>query len=1494
MNGVSSRTRSKNVPLFGSIPFHGSCACSLKTKRRKSDMGLSSKKRKTNKEPFVLHGHVDVIFIDSDEEGDQESLKYCDKKFSEASVEQVDNGDVDGLEDCERNNFEVDDIDVKNEEQSGDIVDNGGQGGLEDCEKNGLEGCVGVKNEVESEENGGMGELAEKDEIFDDEKRGLISDGVSSRTRSKNVTLFGSIPFHGSCSCSMKSKRRKRDMGLSSKKRKPSEEPFVLHEQDNVIFMDRDEEGDEKWLKSSDKKFSEACLEQVDNGDDGDLEGLEDCERNKFEGSDGDAGEVGDEDWLGYLDKNKFDGGVGVKNEEQNGDIVDNVGEGGLEDCEISRLEGCVGVENEVESEKNGGIGGDLVEKDEIFDDEKCGLISDNMIIDSHDDGDDEGGLKDCENNSVEGCVGVENEVEIEKNEGIGDLVEKDENFDDKKCGLTSENPIIDSDDDDDDDEDESDDDDDESDDDDDDDGDEDDESEEIEISDEEFQVGEVNEVSDSDDSSSYAVDDDNGDEKEAKKKGWEENEEEKNMDWEEEVVAEEKEVVDLKMVWQEHDNGLEEMVREAKGYFVPNDELEHADDDNVRTSNVLKKKGSFVPMEAPSSSKLHQALETPMMKVKNVSGDDDNVYVGKTRSKSKFKAKESVIIDEEKMQYVQGLGVDDESGSSIQTKQKEMKSSEKQKITEMKGRDYKSRANAGSGEKKESMDKNGLNQRGKSTVFRPKELRLVELLAEYYWGNKNNKTQNDSPVLEMKDVIRHDKHPPPICNETAPLIWSLKKVEKVQKTKNEEEEEVLWDQIETTLRELEAESMIGHLGNNEAAQEKIGSPFSDCEHDIYLDEEIGVYCRRCGWVVTDIKDVSPQVVDKFPYEGSGQRASFGDANVSHFHDSQFSVSDHDSGTTFSHDERTVWDLIPDVKQTLYSHQQEGFEFIWNKLVGNIELQGLKNANLQREGGCIISHAPGTGKTKLTIMFLKAYLKVFPKCLPVIVAPAGLLLTWEDEFKKWDIGVPFHNLNNLELSVKEHDDVVNATNWSNTRRHSTDETRMAKLVSWFKETSILGISYSLFKELAGGEGECKDKKKKKQKRKENSYMRKALLEAPGLLVLDEGHTPRNARSRVWKVLSKIQTKKRIMLSGTPFQNNFLELYNTFSIVKPSFPNTIPPKLKKFCQKRKRAATEWSWEPVTGNSTSRNPSNDKIKHLKLLMDPFVHVYKGAILQKKLPGLRDCVLRLWPGSFQKQILECIKSSQNILHFQHKLILASVHPALFLECKLLEEEESVVDKEQLEKLRLDPYVGVKTKFLVELVNLCVAVNEKVLVFSQFIPPLRLIVEQLNSIFNWAEGKEILYMDGTTDLKEKQSLIHNFNDANGQAKILLACTKACSEGISLVGASRVVLLDVVWNPSVERQAISRAYRIGQKRVVYTYHLLTHETFECVKYFKQAEKDRLSELVFSDNDKGKNRAVNFEDGILDLMLQHEKLKDMFFECVVQPKERDLVESYYY
>ncbi|XLU30140.1 hypothetical protein S245_066206, partial [Arachis hypogaea] len=150
--------------------------------------------------------------------------------------------------------------------------------------------------------------------------------------------------------------------------------------------------------------------------------------------------------------------------------------------------------------------------------------------------------------------------------------------------------------------------------------------------------------------------------------------------------------------------------------------------------------------------------------------------------------------------------------------------------------------------------------------------------------------------------------------------------------------------------------------------------------------------------------------------------------------------------------------------------------------------------------------------------------------------------------------------------------------------------------------------------------------------KENAtreVMGKILLEVPRLLILDEGHTPRNQSSQIWKVLSEIQTHKRIIISGTPFQNNFLELYNTICVVKPSFLDTKPPKLKKFCQRRlmqeKKESRGFSWELVFSFRTG-NLNDENIKQLKQLMDPFMHVHKGNILQKNLPVLKDCGVTL----------------------------------------------------------------------------------------------------------------------------------------------------------------------------------------------------------------------------------------------------------------------------
>lgn len=183
------------------------------------------------------------------------------------------------------------------------------------------------------------------------------------------------------------------------------------------------------------------------------------------------------------------------------------------------------------------------------------------------------------------------------------------------------------------------------------------------------------------------------------------------------------------------------------------------------------------------------------------------------------------------------------------------------------------------------------------------------------------------------------------------------------------------------------------------------------------------------------------------------------------------------------------------------------------------------------------------------------------------------------------------------------------------------------------------------------------------------------------------------------------------------------------------------------------------------------------------------------------------------------------------EHKTSIASINPFLLTSITNFTEGGASLlelDMDLLKNLRHDPYAGVKTKFVVEFFLLLKsdALKERVLIFSQYIEPLKLIKKQLMSIFQWTEGAEVLQIYGKIPTNERQRFINSFNYMNSEARVLLASTKACSEGISRTGASRVVLLDVVWNPAVGKQAaISRAFRIGQERVVYTYYLITTGT---------------------------------------------------------------------
>ena len=233
----------------------------------------------------------------------------------------------------------------------------------------------------------------------------------------------------------------------------------------------------------------------------------------------------------------------------------------------------------------------------------------------------------------------------------------------------------------------------------------------------------------------------------------------------------------------------------------------------------------------------------------------------------------------------------------------------------------------------------------------------------------------------------------------------------------------------------------------------------------------------------------------------------------------------------------------------------------------------------------------------------------------------------------------------------------------------------------------------------------------------------------------------------------------------------------------------------------------------------------INRLRRLTTSFVHHYTGAMLQEQLPPLREFAIVLQPTALQekmiKKVVERTQEKSN-LERQGLLSLVCIHPSLIS----LHFAGEALDTDLQEMVAEDPAGGVKTRFVINLLEVLESrvqrgEEEKMLIFCQNLHPLMLLEKMLETRFGWAREREFLHIDGSVTADERQSIIERFNDPGGRVRVLLLSTKACGEGVTLTGASRVVFLDVVWNPAVLRQAIHRAFRIGQTKAVHVYSLL-------------------------------------------------------------------------
>lgn len=508
-------------------------------------------------------------------------------------------------------------------------------------------------------------------------------------------------------------------------------------------------------------------------------------------------------------------------------------------------------------------------------------------------------------------------------------------------------------------------------------------------------------------------------------------------------------------------------------------------------------------------------------------------------------------------------------------------------------------------------------------------------------------------------------------------------------------------------------------------------------------------------------------------------------------------------------------------------HQLQGFDFLSRNLLG------------REPGGCILAHAPGSGKTFMLISFVQCFLAKYPHAKPLVILPKGIVGTWKKEFIRWQV----ENISLLDFySCKAE------------KRSQ----QLEVLNKWVEKKSVLFLGYKQFANIV-----CEYAVDETER-----ACQMLLLEAPSILILDEGHTPRNEETEMLRALAKVQTERKVVLSGTLYQNHVKEVFNIIELVCPKF---MKLESSRDTVRRILSKVEIPSECGTRLFKKFSPSafcdmvesvlqNDDFKskvtviqELRDMTKHILHYYKGDFLEE-LPGLQDLVVVLNLSSRQKSVLHSLELEQAGKFKRSSLICAvSLHPDLKIAPKKASYNNDMLDN-MLKKMNL--VEGVKAKFFLNLVKLAEAVKEKILVFSQYVLPLKFLERLLVKGKGWHLNKEMFLICGDSSSEERDWAMQRFNESQ-EAKVLFGSIKACGEGISLVGASRVLVLDVHLNPSVTRQAIGRAFRPGQLKTVYVYRLIAADSTEEEDHDKAYKKEVISKMWFEWEDFKEN--TNFQ-----------------------------------
>lgn len=522
----------------------------------------------------------------------------------------------------------------------------------------------------------------------------------------------------------------------------------------------------------------------------------------------------------------------------------------------------------------------------------------------------------------------------------------------------------------------------------------------------------------------------------------------------------------------------------------------------------------------------------------------------------------------------------------------------------------------------------------------------------------------------------------------------------------------------------------------------------------------------------------------------------------------------------------------------------------------------------EKKLSCILADDMGLGKTCQVIGFLAHLFEKGIKGPHLIVVPSSTIENWLREFQKF---CPVLNVMPYYAGLNERALI----------REEIEERR--------DEINVVITTYTIAKAKLDAK-----------------FLRDMNFT---VCVYDEGHMLKNHQSQLYEKLIRIRARFRLLLTGTPLQNNLQELASLLGFILPSVFQEHKEDLHAvFSNKAK----------TTDESHATLLSQQRIERAKSMMKPFIlrrKKHQVIDLPAKHSHVGWCEMK--PSQVKiydhekeqvRQLLEDRaagkKTGSKSANILMKLRQAAIHPLLarrhytdeilqkMSKACLKEDKWSLSDPkiiyEELKpyndfechhmcvenpnslgkfKLKNDEWMDSgKVEHLKELLTRFIANGDRTLIFSQFTMVMDILEHVLETL-----KIEFVRLDGRTNVEDRQSILDAFHERT-EIPVFLLSTKAGGAGINLACANRVVIFDSSFNPQEDVQAENRAHRVGQTREVEIYRLVTNHTIEEQIYALGQTKLALDQAVAGDDEagakKGEEAGMKVVEGMMMAELQ--------------------------